>query len=676
MRSGMGTIPDDTMKILVSLFSMMRSRPIRSFFILLLLILGMQTGNAQTVALVLSGGGAKGAAHIGVIRALEEQNVPIDYIVGTSIGAIVGALYAVGYTPDEMEALLDSDEFRQWASGVIPQKYKYYFRKMDPNASWVSLDINPKKKITAVLPTNLIMPFEIDFEFMRLLSPAAAAAHYNFNNLMIPFRCVVSDIDSTQPLVMRDGSLSTAVRASMSIPLVFNPVQYDNKLLFDGGMYNNFPGNVAQEEFHPDVIIGSRVAQRYKNPDPDDVVSQLLTMLMERQSDTITYPNSVMIVPDIPKINLLDFSQTTTLADSGFAAASRKITEIRKLVSREITPQEVDQKRNRFMAKEPPLVFDSIAISGLTKAQAIYVTKSLTKGKQSFTIEELKVHYFKLISEGMIKTIFPSAKYDPEKKKYTLHLDIQKNPNFGIQFGGNLSIGTTNEAFLQLSYRYLWKHALQVFANGYFGRFYNSARIGTRIDFSSRFPWFLSLNYIYNSYNYFKNTTYFFDDQTPSYLMQWESFSYLKAGIPISNNGKVTAAFVNAITSSDYYQTNDFARTDTADQTNFNYIAPEICFELNTLNRKQYADAGVRLAITAAYVNGQEILIPGSHSLNKQEQSFYHDWLVIKATYDNYFDTFGPLKLGFYGTLCISYQPLFANYTSSLLYAPVFQPLP
>lgn len=243
---------------------------------------------SQKVALVLSGGGAKGAAHIGVIRALEEQQIPIDYVVGTSIGAIVGALYAIGYTPDEMEELMDSQEFTHWASGVIDEQYKYYFRKGDPNASWFSLDFNPKKKLTTALPTNLINPYEIDFEFMRLLAPASAACGYNFDNLMIPFRCVVADIDSTKPLVMRGGNLSTAVRGSMSIPLVFNPLQYEGKLLFDGGMYNNFPANVAKENFHPDVIIGSRVAQRYAKADPDDVVSQLMTMLMERQSDTIT----------------------------------------------------------------------------------------------------------------------------------------------------------------------------------------------------------------------------------------------------------------------------------------------------------------------------------------------------------------------------------------------------
>lgn len=631
---------------------------------------------AQRVALVLSGGGARGAAHIGVIRALEEEHIPIDYIVGTSIGAIVGALYAIGYTPDEMEQLMESEDFTRWTSGTIDDKYRYFFRNDDPNASWFSLDFNPKKKLTTALPTNLINPFEIDFEFMRLMGPASAAAGYNFDNLMIPFRCVLADIDSTQALVIRGGNLSTAVRGSMSIPLFFNPLRYNDKLLFDGGMYNNFPANVAQEDFHPDVIIGSRVAQRYSNPDPDDVISQLLTMLMERQSDTITYQNSVMIVPSLPKINLLDFSQTAILIDSGYIAAKDKIAEIRKLVHDSVSPEDLLRKRTIFSSKEHDLVFDTIIVKGLSKSQTQYVQKILMHSHKTVTISEMKKAYFRFIDDGFVRSVFPEARYNPETGNYALCLDIQKAPNFNAQFGGNISLGTSNEGFLQIRYKYLWKHALRVLVNGYFGRFYSSGKVGGRIDFTSRLPWYLELSYTYNSYDYFKNTTYFFDDLTPSNLRQWESFTALRGGIPITNKGKLTLSMINAITSSIYYQTNEFSRLDTADQTKYNFFSPRICFEMNNLNRKQYANAGALLSISLSYLNGREVLLPGSQSANKEERTSYPEWLEIKAVYDNYFETIGPLKLGFFGELCITNQPFFLNYTSTMMYAPAFQPLP
>ncbi|MBE0647085.1 MAG: patatin-like phospholipase family protein [Bacteroidales bacterium] len=655
---------------------MARLQQITFSFLLLLTLLLPTIVRSQKVALVLSGGGARGAAHIGVIRALEENQIPIDYVVGTSIGAIVGALYAIGYTPDEMEQLMSSEEFANWASGNIDDKYRYYFRKDDLNASWVSLDFNPRKKLTTVLPTNLINPYEIDFEFMRLMGPAAAAAGYDFNHLMVPFRCVLADIDSTQALVIRSGNLSTAVRGSMSIPMIFNPLRYNDKLLFDGGMYNNFPANVAQEDFHPDVIIGSRVAQRYSKADPDDIISQLMTMLMERQNDTITYPNSVMIVPSIPKINLFDFSHSEILVDSGYSAGVSMISEIRKLVKDSLTPEMLLQKRTVFKAKEPELVFDSVIVTGLTKAQTQYVQKILKHSKKTVTINELKKAYFRFIDEGFVKTIFPAARYNPNTGYYDLYLDIQKAPNFNAQFGGNLSLGTSNEGFLQLRYKYLWNHAIRVMANGYFGRFYSSVKLGGRIDFTSKLPGYLELYYTYNNYNYFNNTTYFFDDLTPSNIKQWESFTSLRGGIPVTNKGKLNLGLINAITSSIYYQTNDFSRLDTADQTKFNFFSPGISFELNNLNRKQYANAGARLRLSLTYMNGREMLLPGSQSIQVTEQKEYHEWLVIKGVYDNYFETIGPLKLGFFGEICITNQPFFFNYTSSIMYSPAFQPLP
>ena len=146
----------------------------------------------------------------------------------------------------------------KWAAGYQMKPISYYYRKDDPNASWVSLNFGLKKKITTLLPTNLVSPFVIDFEFMKLLAPAGGACKYNFDSLMIPFRCVVADIDSSKPMVIRKGNLCNAVRGSMSIPFIFSPTEIDGQLVFDGGMYDNFPVDAASAAFRPDVIIGSQ----------------------------------------------------------------------------------------------------------------------------------------------------------------------------------------------------------------------------------------------------------------------------------------------------------------------------------------------------------------------------------------------------------------------------------
>ncbi len=630
----------------------------------------------QRVALVLSGGAARGGAHIGVIRALEEQQIPISYIAGTSIGAVIGALYASGYSPDEMEQLMSSEDFQRWAMGIMDQHYIYFYRKEDPNASWISTNFDFNKKLTSLLPTQLIKTYEIDFRLMELLSPANAVCSGNFDKLMVPFRCVTADIDSTEAVVLRKGDLNTAVRASMSLPLVYTPVVLNGKLVYDGGMYNNFPVDVAQKDFRPDVIIGSRVAQRYDKPDRDDVVSQLLTMLMERQTDTLTFPGSVMIVPKLPRINLLDFTYTKVLADSGYVATMRSIQKIRRFVHDSISPEKLALKRAEFNGRKKEVRFDSIHITGLNKIQQGYVTRQLKHGEKTVGIDELRTQYFRLIDDGFIKSISPVARYNPRTGFYDLFLDITRTNNFGAQFGGNFSLGNINFGFIELQYKYLWTNALHFNLNGYFGKIYSSAKVGGRIDFNSLTPWFLEVNYVYNHMEYFNRSMFFFEDKTPNYIIQSEYFGNLTTGIPTSNSGKLSLGIIYAFTNNKYYQSNLFSRSDTADQTSFNFGSPVLTFELNSLNRKQFASAGVKLQLSLAYVNGQEDMLPGSTTHNQVPVTQYRNWFQLRLIYDNYFESLGPVKFGFYGEGMLSNQPLFSNYTSSLIYAPAFQPLP
>ncbi|MCX6252099.1 MAG: patatin-like phospholipase family protein [Bacteroidetes bacterium] len=654
---------------------MKRTLPVVFLFTYLLLSF-CQVVIAQKVALVLSGGGSRGAAHIGVIRALEENHIPIDCIAGTSIGAIIGGLYAIGYSPDEMEAFLSSKEFNRIITGNFSEKYSYFYRKEEPNASWINFDFNLKKKLTSQLPTNLISPYEMDFKLLEMLAPASAASGYNFDRLMVPFRCVVADVDSSKPVTLRNGDLGSAVRGSMSIPFIFKPVMVNGRLFFDGGMYDNFPVDVAMKEFHPDIIIGSRVAERYHKPDREDILSQIQSMLMERQNDTISYPHSVLITPAIPDINIISFSRIKELADSGYHAALKKIGEIRKMVHKSENSELLVKKREEFKKKQPPVVFDSIYITGLNPTQSKYLRRTLKHGHNHVQIDDLQKEYFHFIDEGFIKGIFPVAHLNRKTGFYDLYLDVQKSDNFNIQFGGNISLGASNEGFLQIQYRYLWTKALHFTVNGYFGKFYNSAKVGTRIDFNSIVPWFIDATYTLNHFNYFRNTTYFFDDKIPSYLMQSEYFGKISSGFPLINHGKFTIGITGGFTNSKYYQFNIFSRLDTSDQTSFNFLSPGITFELNSLNRKQYANAGAKLLLSFSYTNGEEKFLPGSTTLNKHEINQDDQWVQLRILWDNYFKSLGPFKFGFYAEGFLSNQPLFLNYISSILYAPEFNPVP
>ena len=150
-----------------------------------LFLMLLQPLSAQRVGLVLSGGGAKGAAHIGVIKALEENNIPIDYIAGTSIGSIIGSLYAMGYTPDEMLELLLSKEFGYWQTGIVEDDYSYYFKKPDvtPDFSHFTIDISDSLQVkTSFFPQSLVNPIQMNQAFVTLFAQATAKAIWNFDN--------------------------------------------------------------------------------------------------------------------------------------------------------------------------------------------------------------------------------------------------------------------------------------------------------------------------------------------------------------------------------------------------------------------------------------------------------------------------------------------------------------
>ena len=514
------------------------------YIIILFIICCLTTTiNAQKVGLVLSGGGAKGVAHIGVLKALEENGIPIDYIAGTSMGAIIGGLYAAGYSPDEMEKIFLSEEFANWISGTIDKKYIYYFKKETPNASWIDLRFNYNTKIKPKLPTNIIAPYQMDFAFLEIFGSANALANNNFDNLFVPFRCVASDIYTSKQVILKKGDLSKAIRASMTFPFYFKPIKIDSTLLFDGGMYNNFPTNVMYEEFFPDIIIGSKVAGNYPKPDEDDIISQLQNMLMEKTDYSVICSNGVLISPNIEGVNIVDFSNTRSFIDSGYVETIRKINEIRQSVHEYISPDSIYLKRKSFNEKKPAMLIDSILIDGLTINQKAYINRLLFHKAKNLPIEKIKTEYFKLLADNKIENITPKLLFVDSTKIFNLHLDIKKDKKFVAEFGGNVSSSPINEAFVQIQYKHFGNTAKSFVLNTYMGKFYSSAMAQARFDYASSVPVYIETAFVIHQWDFFKTKTYFFEDKTPSYLIQNEKYVTIALGLPAGNKAKYEARF-------------------------------------------------------------------------------------------------------------------------------------
>ena len=357
------------------------------FKIVFILLLTPSFGIAQKVGLVLSGGGAYGLAHVGVIKALEENNIPIDYIAGTSAGAIIGSMYAAGYSPEEMEFIVKQDEFINMTAGEMESKYNYYFKKPSNDASWIRLRISKEFNLNKSIPTNFTNSTMTDFNFLSAYSAVSAKADYNFDSLFIPFRCVSSDIVEKKPYIFRKGHLNQAVRASMTYPGYFKPINVDGKLMFDGGLYNNFPTEVMYDEFMPDIIIGVNFSDTLQKPDQDDVISQIKSMIIHRDDLTLPCENGIIITPEF-QVGLFDFSNPDFAIEKGYSCTIALMDSIEKLTNRRVNKEELQLKRKAFKSDLDSVVINKVKIHGLKGKKELFARKAIIKND-----EEIKKEY-------------------------------------------------------------------------------------------------------------------------------------------------------------------------------------------------------------------------------------------------------------------------------------------
>lgn len=643
-----------------------------------LFLLSTTLMQAEKVAVVLSGGGAKGFSHIGVLKALEEYNIPIDYIAGTSMGAIVGGLYASGYSPEEIEKLMTSKEFMEWSSGVINSKYLHYYKKADPNSSWVSIPFKINEKFDPRLSLTLIPTHVMDFTFMEIFAGPSAAADYDFDNLFVPFRCVAADIEANEEVVMKDGQLGDALRASMAVPFYFSPIRIKGRLLFDGGMYNNFPVDVAYRVFKPDVIIGSKAASNFAPPEDDDLISQLQNMLMEKTDYNFIPGKSILIKPDLGEMNLVDFSRAQEFIDSGYLSTVNQIQIIESLVDRRSNADSLFKKRLEFYYRKPSIVIDSISVKGLNEAASQYVNRQIGyKNKRLITLKEFKNNYYGLVADDKIRSVYPRLTYNSKTDHFDLELNVKKVNNYLVEFGGNLSTNAYNQGYLGVHYKSLAKKAIDYGLETSFGRFYSGGNAKVRIDYPGKMPFFLQFEFTFHVKDYFKNTSYFIDNIDPSFLVQRESYYRAAIGTPVTNRSKIVGGLTFGRLNDEYYQTNDFISTDVTDITRFYLFSPYVFYEFNTLNKKQFPTKGLRIKASFRHVWGKEKHLPGfSYNIDRSIIDFSknHAYYQIRGVVEHFMAVSRGYSLGFYGEVYLSNRAFYNNYTASILSTPQFQP--
>ncbi len=632
----------------------------------------------KRTALVLSGGGSRAVAHIGTIKALEEGQVKIDYIIGVSMGAFVGAMYASGMTPDEMEAFFLNNDVESWVNSGNDSMAQNLLMQDDDGSSMVSMDFDiGKQGIEYGVPTHFISANRLNFELMKMLSPSCVAAHNDFDQLMVPFRCVATDIDKNRLVVLKKGSLCRSVRASMTFPFLLNPIRIDSALLFDGGMMDNFPVSTAIEEFNPDIIIGSKAAGNYDPPNEDDLLSIIQNMLTKDADFSTQGKDGFVLEMSLPSLDIVDFSQSKRLIDSAYIQMKRKLQTQQEVPYLLIEPYDLAKKRVYFDARKPNLVVDSVIAILEKQGNKEYVNSNLKRRKQISSYKDIEEDFFRKTANPSYKRVQASMPYNYSTGTYKLVYHLKESNPYSIDFGGNISSSNLTQAYLKLAFQNVGKNRFSTYLNGYFGQFYRSLKGNMKIDIPGKYPLSFQASGVFNQKNYFRGQTYFFEDEEPSYLKIDERFFDVSFSTPLSPVGKTSFGLSLGTDSYRYYQDNNFSKVDTTDRTEIEYFSPNIGIEFNSLNKKQFANRGLYLKLSLRYVDGMEKHYPGSTSSKSAEMKMSskdNRYFKLNIDYVNYF--LHSKKLHFGGAIkgSLSSQSFLSNYTSTILSAEQFSP--
>ena len=641
--------------------------------IIFILLLAAQA-SAQTVGVVLSGGGASGMSHVGVLKALEENKIPIDYIVGTSAGALVASLYASGYSPEEIEAMLASDDFLTMALGKIKEEDEFYYKKSSQNASIIGLNFDKNFSSESFIPTNYTFPNLLDFNLLKLYGKPQTT-NFDFDSLFIPYRCVSADVSNNKAHVFKNGNINEAVRSSMTYPFYMKPIRVDGRYMYDGGLYNNFPSDVLYDDFLPDVIIGSDLADSsdFQN---DDFFSQLKNIVLNRKNNDIKCENGIIIEPKT-SVGTFDFDNAQQAFEDGYNATIKHMDSIKSLVDfKQVDLEELNNKRAKYRIKHfEAFLVDSIYVSsGASKNQTKFIKHSLLKKGEKISMDVLYKRYFRLVEDENITHIFPKLQKNPKSNDYILVLDVSLQKDFGVEFGGVFSSSPINTGFVGVNFRKLGKASNHLSLNSYFGKLYGSVKGQYIVDIPHRkLPFKLMLSAGINRYDFFKSYATFFEDVKPSFIVQNEFYSRLNAVLPLSNKSNISAEYENFFVNNQYYQAEDFTNADTTDVVNFFGNRYGAAFSQNSLNEKAFATRGSYWSINPFYVKGKETNTPGSTSLEELPFEGTREWFKVIATAEHYFAPSKNFSFGVYANTVLSSNYEFSNFFSTLLFSSQFE---
>jgi len=403
------------------------------------------------VGVVLSGGGAKGFAHIGALKVLSEAGVPIDYIGGTSMGGIMGGLYALGYSADSLEKLVLKQDWVAVLSDDIPRPSLSMKEKEQEEKYFFSLPMSERK---IHIPLGLVSGQAV----FNILSYYGSPGYQykSFDDFPIPFFCIAADMETGESAILNEPPLPAAMRATMAIPTVFSPVDLNNRLLVDGGLLNNFP---VQEvvDMGADIIIGIDVQGKlYTKKELNsflkilDQSSNFLRMPLYEKALSLT---DIYIKPDLAGYGVSSFNDADTIIKLGEIAAREMMPELLALVNKLKEYDDFESPPERNAQPLDNVLIRDVKITGLKKVPEEFITRHLKKSfPAEIGMEEIISSVDKLYATKGFYSIFYHLE-PMDKGGYRLHLDFHEKQGADLRVGINYNTDLRAAFFLNLTAR-------------------------------------------------------------------------------------------------------------------------------------------------------------------------------------------------------------------------------
>lgn len=646
---------------------------LRRFFIFIALSLAFAAQARQSVGLVLSGGGSKGIAHIGVIQALEDNDIPIDYVTGTSMGAIVGGLYAAGYTPDEMMELLLSRGFGYWSTGRIDPNLTYYFNREAPSPALFTLPLAAGgNKKSAAVPESLISPLPMNFAFMELFSGYTAACGGDFDRLFVPFRCVASDVGSHCKRVLSSGSLGDAIRASMSFPIVFQPTDVDGTLLYDGGIYDNFPVDVMRQTFAPSIMVGVDVSTPSKGPQTS-MMEQLENLVIQNNDYSLPASEGIKLHIDLHEFGLLDFPKARQIYRIGYEHAMSMMDSIKARVTSR-TPAEVRRLRRAvFKSRIPYERFDKVTVTGGTDRQNDYIRYLFrpVQGCDTIGIDRARDAYYRAISSGKLRDLSIHSAYDDTTGLFALNLKAAVKGRFKLGAGGYITSGSGSYLYVSAGYSSLSFRSLNVGVSGWIGQSVMAGMVGGRVYLHTPLASAIDLQAVVSRRKFYETEHLFYEDKTPTFIIDHEYFGRLGWSVAAGRTGSLSVGAGYGELRGSFFRNNRLASyEDGRDHSNYSLGQVYLRYTSSTLDAENLPTSGHAYHVCAMGVAGRD----------KETGDVTHvshpEWVQAEIRTRNFWPLGRHFSLGLESDVLLSTRKLSATYSSSLAAAPSYTPTP